>query len=119
MERQMIYPLIALRGITVFPGIIIHFDLNRKKSIAAVNAAMQNNQEVVVCCQRQTEIDDPGKEDLYELYKAAPYATIIASHMEAFNHWSLSRAELREFSVKKGFDSSLLVPEDGESYSLT
>lgn len=60
-----------------------------------------------------------GKEDLYELYKAAPYATIIASHMEAFNHWSLSRAELREFSVKKGFDSSLLVPEDGESYSLT
>ena len=66
MERQMIYPLIALRGITVFPGIIIHFDLNRKKSIAAVNAAMQNNQEVVVCCQRQTDIDDPGKDDLYE-----------------------------------------------------
>ena len=66
MERQMIYPLIALRGITVFPGVIIHFDLNRKKSIAAVNAAMQNNQEVVVCCQRQTDVDDPGKEDLYE-----------------------------------------------------
>ena len=41
MERQMIYPLIALRGITVFPGVIIHFDLNRKKSIAAVNAAKE------------------------------------------------------------------------------
>ena len=67
MERQLIYPLIALRGITVFPGIIIHFDLNRKKSIAAVNAAMQNNQEVVVCCQKQTEIDEPGKEDLYNV----------------------------------------------------
>jgi len=67
MERQLIYPLIALRGITVFPGIVIHFDLNRKKSIAAVNAAMQNTQEVVVCCQRQTEMDDPGKEDLYEV----------------------------------------------------
>ena len=48
MERQMIYPLIALRGITVFPGVIIHFDLNRKKSIAAVNAAMKNLQEVIV-----------------------------------------------------------------------
>ena len=60
----MIYPLIALRGITVFPGVIIHFDLNRKKSIAAVNFAMQNEQEVVVCCQKQTDIDDPGKEDL-------------------------------------------------------
>lgn len=62
----MIYPLIALRGITVFPKVIIHFDLNRKKSVAAVNAAMQNNQEVVVCCQRQTDVDDPGKDDLYE-----------------------------------------------------
>ena len=67
MERQLIYPLIALRGITVFPGIIIHFDLNRNKSIAAVNAAMQNNQEVVVCCQKQTEIDEPGREDLYDV----------------------------------------------------
>lgn len=67
MERQLIYPLIALRGITVFPGIIIHFDLNRKKSIAAVNAAMQNNQEVVVCCQKQTDVDEPGREDLYDV----------------------------------------------------
>lgn len=65
MENQLTYPLIALRGITVFPGMILHFDLNRKKSIAAVNAAMQNNQEVVVSCQRQTETDEPGMDDLY------------------------------------------------------
>ena len=65
MDNQLTYPLIALRGITVFPGMILHFDLNRKKSIAAVNAAMSNNQEVVVSCQKQTEIDEPGVDDLY------------------------------------------------------
>ena len=71
MENQLTYPVIALRGITVFPGMILHFDLNRKKSIAAVNAAMLNNQEVVVSCQRQTEIDEPGADDLY------PEGTIV------------------------------------------
>ncbi len=71
MDNQLTYPLIALRGITVFPGMILHFDLNRKKSIAAVNAAMLNNQEVVVSCQKQTEIDEPGVDDLY------PEGTIV------------------------------------------
>ena len=65
MDNQLTYPLIALRGITVFPGMILHFDLNRKKSIAAVNAAMSNNQEVIVSCQRQADIDEPGMDDLY------------------------------------------------------
>ena len=67
LENQVTYPLIALRGITVFPGMILHFDLNRKKSIAAVNAVMSNNQEVVVCCQKQVETDEPGPEDLYDV----------------------------------------------------
>ena len=71
MENQLSYPLIALRGITVFPGMILHFDLNRKKSIAAVNAAMSNKQEVVVSCQKLTETDEPGVEDLY------PEGTIV------------------------------------------
>ncbi len=65
MENQLIYPVIPLRGITVFPGMIIHFDLNRKKSIEAVTAAMQNNQEVMLVCQRQVQTDEPGLEDLY------------------------------------------------------
>ncbi|MFC4104307.1 MBL fold metallo-hydrolase [Paenibacillus xanthanilyticus] len=57
-----------------------------------------------------------GKEDIYEVHKAAPEATIIATHMEAVNHWTLSRAELRDFIAEKGMTSRVLVPEDGESY---
>ncbi len=59
-----------------------------------------------------------GKEDVYEVYKTAPSATIIASHMEAVNHATLSRKELRAFLLERGTTSRVLVPEDGESYSF-
>lgn len=55
------------------------------------------------------------KEDVYEVYKAAPGATIIASHMESVNHAMLSRKELREFIGEKEMTQRVLVPEDGES----
>ena len=59
-----------------------------------------------------------GKEDVYEAYKAAPLATIIASHMGAVNHASLSREDLRAFIVDHRMNSRVLVPEDGESYTF-
>jgi len=59
-----------------------------------------------------------GKEDIYELSQAAPNSQIIVSHMEAVNHWTLSRKELRRFIDEKGISSFVLVPEDGESYSF-
>ena len=59
-----------------------------------------------------------GKEDVYEAYKAAPLATIIASHMGAVNHATLSRDELRTFLLDHRMNSRVLVPEDGESYSF-
>ncbi|OOM72356.1 MBL fold metallo-hydrolase [Clostridium sp. BL-8] len=57
-----------------------------------------------------------GKDDVYEVCKAAPKAKIIASHMEAFNHWTLSREELRNFINEKGISSNVLIPDDGEEY---
>lgn len=59
-----------------------------------------------------------GKEDIYEVHKAAPNAKIISVHMEAVNHWTLSREELKNFSNEKGFSSNMSVPEDGESYKF-
>ncbi|WP_426982951.1 MBL fold metallo-hydrolase [Bacillus cabrialesii] len=59
-----------------------------------------------------------GKEDIYETHKAAPKAKIIVSHMEAVNHWGLSREELKSFIQEKGISSHVLVPDDGESYSF-
>ncbi len=59
-----------------------------------------------------------GKEDIYEVYKAAPEANVIDSHMESVNHWRLSREELKNFINKKGIKSNVLVPDDGEFYSF-
>ncbi|MED3760691.1 MBL fold metallo-hydrolase [Peribacillus frigoritolerans] len=59
-----------------------------------------------------------GKEDIYEVYKAAPNAKIIVSHMEAVNHWNLSKKELKSFIDEKEISSTVLVPEDGESYTF-
>lgn len=59
-----------------------------------------------------------GKEDVYEAYKAAPLATIIASHMEAVNHATLTRNDLRAFLLDQRMNSRVLVPNDGESYSF-
>ncbi|MDP4526224.1 MBL fold metallo-hydrolase [Bacillus halotolerans] len=59
-----------------------------------------------------------GKEDIHETHQAAPHAKIIVSHMEAVNHWALSREELKGFIHEKGMSSHVLVPDDGESYSF-
>jgi L-ascorbate metabolism protein UlaG (beta-lactamase superfamily) len=59
-----------------------------------------------------------GKDDFYEVHKAAPNAKIIAVHMEAVNHWALSREELKGFVNEKEIMSNVLVPDDGDSYTL-
>ncbi len=58
------------------------------------------------------------KEDIYQLALAAPNSIIISSHMEAMNHWTLSRQELRDFVLQKGLTTQVYVPEDGESYKF-
>jgi len=59
-----------------------------------------------------------GKEDIYKVYKAAPNSQIIVVHMEAVNHWNLSREELKSFINEKGMASTVSVPDDGESYTF-
>ena len=55
-----------------------------------------------------------GKEDVLLVHQKAPSAQLIATHMEAENHWVLSRKELKAFAQKNGFSDKLLIPEDGE-----
>ncbi|HEX8703460.1 MAG TPA: MBL fold metallo-hydrolase [Myxococcaceae bacterium] len=60
-----------------------------------------------------------GKEDLYRASQAAPKATVVGTHMEAVNHATQSREELREYIAEKGLDPQrVLVPADGQAYSF-
>lgn len=56
--------------------------------------------------------------DVRHVAEAAPDASIIAVHMEAVNHWNLSRTDLRAYADEHEFANQLIVPEDGESISL-
>ncbi len=59
-----------------------------------------------------------SKEDVREVYRAAPEARIVASHMEAVNHATLTRAALRDFLAEHAMTDRVLVPEDGETCAL-
>ena len=60
-------PTLALRGITVFPGALFHFDVGRQKSIRAMEYAMANGQRIFLVTQRDVSVDNPGQDDLYSL----------------------------------------------------
>ena len=78
MERTVItMPVIALRGLTVFPSMVIHFDISRKKSIAAVEKAMTTDQKVFLVTQRQPEMMDPSAEDLYHIGTIASIKQVV------------------------------------------
>lgn len=60
-------PIVALRGLTVFPGMSLHFDVGRKKSIAALKNAMNNNQRIFLVAQKDAGVNEPELDDLYEV----------------------------------------------------
>ena len=58
-------PMIALRGLVIFPNSSVQFDVGRKKSMLAVNAALENNQKVFLIAQQDLSDDDPNQSQLY------------------------------------------------------
>jgi len=60
-------PLIPLRGITIFPYMVLHFDVGRNKSILALEEAMLNDQEIFLVTQKDAKVEEPEEEDIYEV----------------------------------------------------
>ncbi len=58
-------PAIAMRGLVVFPNNIVHFEVGREKSIAAIEWAMKNNSGIYLIAQKDIEVEDPKQQDLY------------------------------------------------------
>ncbi len=70
-------PTVALRGIVVFPGTRFHFDVGRKKSIEAINAAMSSNQKLFLVAQKDINVENPESCDLYEMGVIANIRQVI------------------------------------------
>lgn len=66
-ERISVLPLLPLRGLVVFPGTVLSFDVGRKKSSAALKAAMERDQLIFAVAQKEVYVEDPEEGDLYEV----------------------------------------------------
>ena len=64
-EYNRHYPTIPLRNVTVFPGMVMHFDVSRKKSVKAVQASMAGDQLIYLVTQRDSQVSEPGIEEYY------------------------------------------------------
>ena len=65
--QALTMPVIPLRGMTVLPDAVIHFDLNREKSVQALEYAMMKNTRIFLVTQRDAGIDEPREEHLYRV----------------------------------------------------
>ena len=68
MEQMNVnIPVLALRGLTVFPHMTLTFDVERRISIAALERAMEADQNIFLVTQREIGVNAPGEKDLYEI----------------------------------------------------
>ena len=76
-ELMMKLPAVALRGMTILPGMIAHFDVSREKSVKAVEEAMMGEQRIFLVTQRDAEQEEPEIGDLYKIGIIAEIKQVI------------------------------------------
>lgn len=76
-EIRKIMPIVALRGMTILPDTLIHFDINRKITINAVETAMEQDQQVLLLMQKDPNVEDPKLDDLYSVGTVAEIKQLI------------------------------------------
>lgn len=75
-ERKSL-PMVALRGLTIMPEMVVHFDVSRDRSIAAVQEAMVEEQKIFLMTQKDINVENPGMEDLYKVGTVATVKQIV------------------------------------------
>ena len=76
-QERILMPVLALRGITVFPNLLLHFDVGRIASIRALEDAMSGGRDIFLVTQRDVSVESPGQEDLYAIGTIASVKQIL------------------------------------------
>lgn len=113
-------PAVALRGMTILPGMIAHFDISREKSLKAVEAAMSNGQRIFLVTQKNVEQENPQPEDLYSVGIIAEIKQVIKlqNNIVRLLIEGTSRAQLYGFTGREDFlevDIICLMEDAAES----
>ena len=77
MNRTESLPMVALRGMTILPEMVAHFDISRERSIEAVQEAMASDQKIFLLTQKDVEVENPGEAELYRVGTVATVKQII------------------------------------------
>lgn len=108
-------PILALRGLAVFPDQTVHFDVGRMKSIKALEAAMKGDQNILLIPQRDLLVDDPGFTDLYTIGTVAKVKQVLKTQGDNLRVLvtGLCRARITEMEQTEPYLSGhvMAVPE--------
>ena len=98
-------PAIALRGMTVLPSMIVHFDISRERSVKAVENAMQADQKIFLITQQNPDINDPDFQDLYRIGTVARIKNLAKLPQSIIRVMveGLERAEMNDLNMEDGF----------------
>lgn len=122
-EQVIIMPTVALRGMTILPGMVQHFDVSRKKSIAAVEKAMLGDQKLFLVSQKRPEIPEPELDDLYQIGTVAVVKQLVKLPSKSVRVLveGLDKAELLCFDAEEPYlmgEISLLGEEEEDTEPL-
>ena len=121
MENQYIsMPMVALRGMTILPEMVIHFDVSRSRSIESIQKAMQNKeQKVFLVAQRELNIEEPTQKDVYEIGCIATIKQVAKMNKNVFRVLITGeqRAKLEQMTEENGcLMANVQVVEDYNDY---
>ncbi|HYE84411.1 MAG TPA: endopeptidase La [Clostridia bacterium] len=98
-------PLLPLRGLSIFPYMVLHFDVGREKSIRALEEAMINDQLIFLVTQRDAHTDLPGTEDFYEVGTISKIKQLLKLPGDTIRVLveGISRAEIKEIVSEEAY----------------
>lgn len=113
-------PAVALRGLTILPGMIAHFDISRERSLRAVDEAMEQDQKIYLVTQRNVDSEDPTQEDLYQMGIVADIKQVVRLQNDVVRILvdGISRAALLGFTGNEKYLEAEICYCDSNADSL-
>ena len=116
-------PMVALRGMTIMPEMVVHFDVSRERSLVALQEAMVEEQKIFLTAQKSIDTEDPGIEDVYEIGTVGTIKQIIKlpNHIVRVLVSGEMRGRLQEIEFEEPYlrakvelidESGVAIPDD-------
>ena len=119
-NQNMVLPSIALRGTTILPGMIVHFDVSRERSVKAIEAAMLHDQKIFLVTQIDPEVESPDLAGVYQVGTIAYIKQVVKLPQNLLRVLveGTGRATLVKFEQEFPFIKSEITPVDDENMQM-